>query len=67
MSANSYCDLETKIGDDVGSKIFSAIIAQGLPADPIFLLTNRAEIEDEPIADLNQKSMKKNQRLIKRN
>lgn len=67
MSANSYCDLETKIGDDVGSKIFSAIIAQGLPADPIFLLTNRTEIEDEPIADLNQKSMKKQESVNVRN
>ena len=65
MSPNSYCDIETKIGDNVGSNIFSAIIAQGLPADPIFLLANSTE--DENIADLCNKSVKKQESVNLRN
>ena len=38
VSASVYYEVENfAIGDDTGSKLFSAIIAQGFPVDPVFL------------------------------
>ena len=59
QSTNSCIDNDaTRIGDDIGSKLFSAIIAQGLPADPVFVLANKSATE-ENITDFSSKVMKK--------
>jgi len=59
LGTNSCIDNDaTRIGDDIGSKLFSAIIAQGLPADPVFVLANKSATE-ENITDFSSKVMKK--------
>ena len=60
MSPNTNdesCD--NKIGDEVGEMLFSAIMAQGMPAAPVFVLSNNlAKCVDED-EEMNSISMKK--------
>ena len=63
LSTNGCGEIENiSDGDSTGMKIFSAVISQGIPADPIFLLTNQSMEDAEKIDELNTKSLK-NQEL----
>ena len=60
LSTNGCGEIENiSDGDSTGMKIFSAVISQGIPADPIFLLTNQSMEDAEKIDELNTKSLKK--------
>ena len=68
VSASVYYEVENfAIGDDTGSKLFSAIIAQGFPVDPVFLVTNRSMPESEGITDLSSKAAKKQESVTAKN
>ena len=58
-STDACVDNESsRIGDDIGAKLFSAVLAQGLPADPVFVLSNKA-VTEENITELSSKALKK--------
>ena len=67
QSNDAYVENDTtRIGDDIGAKLFSAIIAQGLPADPVFVFANKTAT-GENITEFSDKSLKKQELASSKN
>ena len=70
LSSNKLFNIEDEnvmVGDGIGNNLFSSIVSQGIPADPVFVLSHKSVSDATDITDISSKTIKKNEAVIMKN